>query len=162
LRRWLRTCDWTIAADRDFAGTMRACAAPRRHQPTTWITTEMLAAYQELHALGHAHSIEIYAGEELVGGIYGVTVGRMFFGESMFSARTNGSKVALIALCRGLREWQFPLIDAQVSSPHLTSMGAREMSRNRFTARVAALSIAPGVDGSWAKKWPLHAANELA
>jgi leucyl/phenylalanyl-tRNA--protein transferase len=162
LRRWLRACPWTIAADHDFAGVMRACGAPRPQQPTTWITDAMLVAYSRLHALGHAHSIEVYAGEELVGGIYGVAVGRMFFGESMFSARTNASKVALIALCRGLAAWNFPLLDAQVSSPHLVAMGAREMPRTRFIARVVELAAAPGVDGSWMGDWPLRSAAALA
>ena len=162
LRRWLRSCDWTIAADRDFAGTMRACAEPRRHQPTTWITSEMLAAYRSLHLLGHAHSIEVYAGDQLVGGIYGVAVGRMFFGESMFSRLSNGSKVALIALCRGLGEWGFPLVDAQVSSPHLVSMGAHEMPRQRFAAAVGRLCTEEGVVGSWADKWPLREARALS
>lgn len=162
LRRWLRSCAWKIAADRDFAGVMRACAAPRPHQPTTWITAEMFNAYRELHELGHAHSIEVYDGGHLVGGIYGVAVGRMFYGESMFSARSNGSKVALIALCRGLQQWRFPLLDAQVSSPHLVSMGARKMPRRHFAARVAALCAQEGVAGSWAGKWPVDDAQTLA
>jgi leucyl/phenylalanyl-tRNA---protein transferase len=162
LRRWMRSCDWTIAADRDFDGTMRACAAPRPHQPTTWITAEMLAAYRTLHVLGHAHSIEVYAEGELVGGIYGVAVGRMFFGESMFSRRTNGSKIALIALCRGLDEWLFPLVDAQVSTPHLASMGASEMPRNRFAEAVGRLCAKDGIVGSWTLNWPIREARVLA
>jgi len=162
LRRWLRTSDWAVEADRDFTGVMRACAAPRAHQPTTWITDEMLAAYAELHALGHAHSIEVYDAGQLVGGIYGVAVGRMFFGESMFSKRTNGSKVALIALCRGLHQWQFPLLDAQVSSSHLVSMGAHEMRRKPFVATVAALTGQEGVVGRWSEKWQVREARALA
>ena len=161
LRRWLRKSAWTIAADRNFERVMRACAAPRRYQPTTWITVEMLAAYSVLHREGHAHSIEVYDGDDLVGGIYGVAVGRMFFGESMFSAQTNGSKVALIALCRGLRQWAFPLLDAQVASAHLASLGAHEIPRSAFVERVEALCAIAGADGSWTQKWPVGRAREL-
>ena len=162
LRRWLRGCDWTIRADTAFADVMRACAAPRATQRDTWITPGMLAAYQQLHALGHAHSVEIYDADRLVGGIYGVAMGRMFFGESMFSAATNGSKVALIALCRALHSWNFPLLDAQVASPHLFTLGAFEMPRAKFIARVAELSAQTSSPGSWREHWPLHAANALA
>lgn len=162
LRRWLRNCDWRICADRDFAGVMRACAAPRPTQPTTWITAEMLAAYGALHDLGHAHSVEVRAGDQLVGGIYGVAIGRMFFGESMFSARPNGSKVALIALCKVLEGWGFPLLDAQLRSAHLSTLGAIEMGRSEFSARVAELSARPGAVGSWSADWPFAQARALA
>lgn len=162
LRRWLRACDWRISADSDFAGVMRACAAPRPSQPTTWITAEMLAAYRVLHELGHAHSVEVHAADQLVGGIYGVAVGRMFFGESMFSARTNGSKVALIALCTVLHDWGFPLLDAQLRSTHLASLGATEMRRREFTQRIAALVAISGKVGSWSADWPLVEAKTLA
>lgn len=161
LRRWLRGCDWTIRADTAFARVMRACAAPRAKQPGTWITAGMLGAYERLHALGHAHSIEVYAADRLVGGIYGVAIGHVFFGESMFSAATNGSKVALIALCRGLRAWDFPLLDAQVTSPHLSTMGAVEMPRRRFLADVARLCAQDGAPGSWRQRWPAQTAAEL-
>jgi len=162
LRRFLRDCDWTIRADTAFADVMRACAAPRPKQPTTWITREMFEAYCTLHALGHAHSIEVYSDEELVGGIYGVAVGRMFFGESMFSARTNGSKVALLSLCRTLAAWDFPFIDAQVRSEHLVSLGAVEMSRAEFARNVERLAARPGFVGSWQNR-PLTAeARRLA
>lgn len=155
LRRWLKRCDWTIRADSAFTEVVRACAAPRRDQPETWITQAMFDAYTELHAMGHAHSVEAYdASQRLVGGIYGVAVGRMFFGESMFSAATNGSKVALIALCNGLHRWRFPLLDAQVTSGHLTSLGAVEMPRKRFVAHVADYCARPGVAGSWRDQWP--------
>ncbi|MFT3789516.1 MAG: leucyl/phenylalanyl-tRNA--protein transferase [Rudaea sp.] len=149
LRRFLRGCDWTVRADTAFAEVMRACAAPRAKQPTTWITRDMFEAYCELHRLGHAHSCEVHAGDELVGGIYGVAVGRMFFGESMFSARTNGSKVALLGLCHALQAWGFPLLDAQVRSEHLVSLGAVEMPRAEFVRRVAAQAALPGFIGSW-------------
>ena len=162
LRRWLRGCGWTIRADTAFADVVRACAAPRAIQRGTWITPGMLAAYQQLHALGYAHSVEIYDVDRLVGGIYGVAIGRMFFGESMFSAATNGSKVALFALCRTLHGWQFPLLDAQVPSPHLFTLGAFEMQRAKFIAQVAELSAQPSQSGSWRERWPLHAAKALA
>jgi leucyl/phenylalanyl-tRNA--protein transferase len=161
LRRWLKKCDWTLRADTAFAEVVLACASPRATQPTTWITPEMLAAYLRLHELGYAHSVEVYDDEVLVGGIYGVAIGRMFFGESMFSYATNGSKVALNALCRMLASNGFPLLDAQVSSPHLTTMGAIEMPRSRFVDHVAAFSEKPGLPGNWTAEWTIHAARDL-
>jgi len=152
--RWLRGCEWTLRADTAFAEVMRACAAPRAHQPSTWITGDMLAAYLRLHALGHAHSVEAWDGERLVGGIYGVAIGRMFFGESMFSAAPNGSKVALLGLAHALRQWQFPLLDAQVASDHLFTLGALELARDDFCARVAALTAQTAVEGSWRERFP--------
>ncbi len=149
LRRFLRRSEWTIRADTAFADVVRACAAPRPKQPTTWITDEMFDAYCNLHALGHAHSFEIYEADRLVGGIYGVAVGRMFFGESMFSARSSGSKTALLALCHTLHRWEFPLLDAQVHSDHLVTLGATEMPRDEFARQVRLLAAQPGVDGSW-------------
>ena len=137
LRRWLRQCDWTIRVDSAFAEVVHACAAPRADQDGTWITQHMFEAYCELHALGHAHSIEAFdTGQRLVGGLYGVALGRMFFAESMFSRASNGSKVALLGLCRLLRDWGFPLCDAQVASPHLARMGAKQMPRAAFVEHV--------------------------
>lgn len=164
LRRWLRHCDWTIRADMKFAEVMRACAAPRATQHGTWITGGMLEAYENLHQLGYAHSVEVSdADHRLVGGIYGVAIGRMFFGESMFSGATNGSKVALIALCQALRGWGFPLLDAQVASPHLERMGAVEMPRSQFVAHVADYCGRPApVLSSWRQKWPLSRVADLA
>ncbi|HST26733.1 MAG TPA: leucyl/phenylalanyl-tRNA--protein transferase [Rudaea sp.] len=163
LRRWLRQCDWTIHADGAFADVVRACAEPRPHQPTTWISAEMFDAYCRLHELGHAHSVEVRAESgRLVGGIYGLAIGRMFFGESMFSASTNGSKVALIGLCRVLREWGFALLDAQVASPHLTTLGAFEMPRSEFVARVAKACAEPLPAENWRERWPCATASELA
>lgn len=161
LRRWLRACDWTITADHDFAGVMRACAAPRPKQPSTWISAAMLEAYARLHEAGHAHSIEIHAGADLVGGIYGVAIGRMFFGESMFSRRTNGSKVALLALCRVLHEWGFALVDAQVASAHLATLGAFELPRKRFVAHLDDYCERPFPAGDWRGPWPLGEARSL-
>jgi len=157
MRRWLRNCDWTIRADTMFTQVMRACAAPRPTQHGTWITRGMLDAYETLHGLGHAHSIEAFdADGRLAGGIYGVSIGRMFFGESMFSGATNGSKVALIALCRALQGWGFPLLDAQIASPHLERMGATEMPRSQFVAHVAEYCRRPAPPlSSWRQEWPL-------
>ncbi|HEY0180193.1 MAG TPA: leucyl/phenylalanyl-tRNA--protein transferase [Dokdonella sp.] len=140
LARWLRGCTWTLRADTAFAEVVRACAAPRAKQRGTWITPEMHAAYVRLHRLGHAHSVEAWDGDRLAGGIYGVAIGRMFFGESMFSAAPNGSKVALLALARLLHARGCPLLDAQVASPHLFTLGARLLPRAEFCARVAALT----------------------
>jgi leucyl/phenylalanyl-tRNA--protein transferase len=161
LARWLRGCDWQVRADTAFDAVMHACAAPRASEHGTWITRDMLAAYQALHELGFAHSVEVRDGERLVGGIYGVAIGRMFYGESMFSAVTNGSKVALLALCRGLREWEFPLLDAQVASDHLFTLGARQMPRAAFCASVRALVTRKGPAGDWRGRFPVLRADDL-
>ena len=159
LRRWLRHCDWKLRSDTAFSQVLRACAAPRSDQAGTWITREMTDAYDRLHRLGHAHSVEVWDGaERLVGGIYGVALGRMFFGESMFSRASNASKAALIALCRQLHGWGYPLLDAQVASPHLFTLGAFEMPRDAFVEHVrshCSLDAAP-----W--NWPATTARDLA
>jgi len=149
LARWLRSCAWTIRADTAFETVVRACAAPRAGQRGTWIDLAMRKAYLRLHELGFAHSIEAWEGDALAGGIYGVAVGRMFFGESMFSAADNGSKVALLALARLLRGWRYPMLDAQIASPHLFTLGAIELPRDVFCARTAELAGLEGVAGSW-------------
>ena len=149
LRRWLKSCAWTVHADRSFANVMLACAEPRQDGAGTWITDAMFEAYCRLHAEGHAHSIEVRDGNSLVGGIYGVAIGRMFFGESMFRRRDHASKVALLALCSGLAEHGFPLLDAQVSSEHLQTLGATEMPRPEFSRRVAGLCPLAGLPGNW-------------
>jgi leucyl/phenylalanyl-tRNA--protein transferase len=156
LRRGLRRSEWQVTADRDFDAVVHACATiPRPGQDNTWITRGMRGAYGELHCLGHAHSVEVRDGStagggRLVGGIYGVAIGRMFFGESMFSAESGGSKVALAALALRLREWDWPLIDAQVGNPHLATLGAEPGPRPRFLATVAELCAQPGRPESWA------------
>jgi len=159
-RRELRSSAWTVAADTAFAEVVQACAsAPRPGQDGTWITAGMQRAYEELHRLGYAHSVEVFDGGELVGGIYGVAIGRMFFGESMFSGRSGGSKVALAALAHALHGWGWPLIDAQVENPHLLRMGAGHLPREAFLARVRALVQAAETEpaGSWTRRfgrWP--------
>lgn len=158
-RRDLRRSGWTVRADTAFDKVISACArAPRPGQRGTWITPAMQAAYGELHRLGHAHSVEAYDGATLAGGIYGVAIGRMFFGESMFSAASGGSKVALAALARVLHGWDWPLIDAQVESTHLLSLGARAVPRGDFLERVARLVDAPEVAAAWTDRfgeWPV-------
>lgn len=151
--RWLRGCDWRISADQAFTDVMQACAEPRPHQPTTWISADMVSAYTRLHELGHAHSLEIRDPDNaLIGGIYGIAIGRMFFGESMFSRRSNASKLALLALAHVLQDWDIPLIDAQVTSDHLSRLGAFEMPRGEFCTRIATLVSAPAPRESWAER----------
>lgn len=162
-RRQLRSSRWQVRADSAFEQVIAACAtSPRPGQDGTWITDEMRAAYVGLHRLGHAHSVEVFDGERLVGGIYGVAVGRMFFGESMFSACSGGSKVALAGLARILSGWGWPLIDAQVENPHLVSLGARRVPRPEFLAEVARWSAKPDLPGSWADRVAPFPAARLA
>jgi leucyl/phenylalanyl-tRNA--protein transferase len=140
LRRWRHASDLVIEADRDFDGVVAACAAPRAGTEGTWILPEMRAAYGRLHAAGYAHSIEVRAPDgRLAGGLYGLAIGRMFFAESMFSAETNASKLALLGLAWTLDAWGWPLIDAQVRSAHLETLGARLLPRDEFAAEVARL-----------------------
>lgn len=149
LRRSLRNGGFEIRYDSDFAAVVAACAEPRGEQPGTWITAEMDAAYCELHRLGHAHSVEVWRDGQLVGGLYGLAIGRVFFGESMFSRVSDASKVATAHLCRRLVNWGYRLIDCQVMSPHLERLGASTMPRAAFTARITALTTAGGRPGSW-------------
>ncbi|WP_369975179.1 leucyl/phenylalanyl-tRNA--protein transferase [Xanthomonas bundabergensis] len=162
-RRSLRRSPWRVRADTAFAEVIAACArTPRPGQDGTWITAEMQAAYLALHRAGHAHSVEVFDGEDLVGGIYGVARGRMFFGESMFSARSGGSKVALAALAWRLREWGWPLIDAQVENDHLLRLGAERWPRVAFLEAIAALVADPAPPGPWTPRFGELAASELA
>ncbi len=157
LRRQMRRSTWTATIDGAFADVMKHCAAPRAGQSGgTWIVDDMLAAYARLHRQGHAHSIEIRDGTDLVGGLYGVAVGSLFCGESMFSSVSGGSKVALVCLARLLDQWGFPLLDAQVGNPHLYRMGARDMPRRDFLMRLDILSRKePSVD-AFRLEAPIH------
>jgi leucyl/phenylalanyl-tRNA---protein transferase len=149
-RRTLRQSPWRVRADTAFDEVIDACAhRPRDGQRGTWITSDMQTAYRTLHRMGHAHSVEVFDGARMVGGIYGVAIGHMFFGESMFSAESGGSKVALAALAERLREWQWPLIDAQVENPHLVSMGAELFPRSDFLSIVAKLTAAAESPRQW-------------
>ena len=163
-RRSLRQRRWQVRADTAFADVVAACAAtPRKGQRGTWITATMRDAYLELHRLGHAHSVEVFDQLRLVGGIYGVAIGRMFFGESMFSGESGASKVALAALAHRLAEWRWPLIDAQVENDHLLSLGAESWPRSRFVATVAGLCRSPGAaPESWTERFGSFPASALA
>ncbi|WP_082190092.1 leucyl/phenylalanyl-tRNA--protein transferase [Frateuria defendens] len=149
LRRRLAGKPWSITVDRAFRAVVEACAAPRPGQAGTWIVPSMLEAYAALHELGHAHSVEVWDGTRLVGGIYGVAVGRLFCGESMFSHESGGSKLALCALAALLRRWGFPLIDAQVSNPHLLMLGAEEVPRRAFLDEAVRLAAASSDAAGW-------------
>lgn len=132
VERSIRRAGWTFSFDRDFAGVMQGCAA----RPETWITPDFVASYTELHRRGHAHSIEVWEGEELVGGLYGIALGGFFGGESMFHRRTDASKAAVGRLIAHLRERGFELFDAQAPNPHLMRLGAVAIPRREYLARL--------------------------
>jgi len=138
-----RKAGLSVSIDQAFSQVIQQCSAPRSYADSTWITDSMLAAYHHLHQLGYAHSVEIWQDEKLVGGLYGLAIGKMFFGESMFSLQSNASKIAFKALSDFLQRNGFPLIDCQVYSEHLQSMGAREVSRKDFFQQVQALVNSP-------------------
>lgn len=136
LRRTLKRAPFTVALDQDFRAVISGCAASRGDGSGTWLTAPMIEAYCQLHARGHAHSVECRHEGELVGGLYGVTIGRVFFGESMFSRMSDASKVSLVRTCAWLQAWSYRLIDCQVSSAHLDSLGAIHVPRQTFTAMI--------------------------
>jgi leucyl/phenylalanyl-tRNA--protein transferase len=136
LRRSIRRAGWTFTLDRDFEGVMHRCAEPTPSRPTTWITGDFVAAYTELHRRGTAHSVEVYEQDQMVGGLYGVSIGAFFGGESMFHLRPDASKAAAAHLVQHLRGRGFVLLDAQVPTPHLASLGAVEISRDEYLARL--------------------------
>lgn len=164
LLRTMRSEGWTVTADTAFEAVLAACAhSPRRGQDGTWITDAMAEAYTALHRRGCAHSIEVRAGGTLVGGLYGVAIGAMVFGESMFSARSGGSRVALCALAAFLRARGCPLIDAQVENPHLRLLGAESMPRTAFLREVARLvGRADLPRGAWTTAFGTLDARSLA
>lgn len=149
LRKTLKKDHYHIYTDRSFTEVMEACAAPRAGQTGTWIHPQMIAAYSVLHEMGLAHSVETWVDGELAGGLYGVVLGKVFFGESMFSRRPDASKIAFVHLVKQLQYWEFGMIDCQVRTSHLASLGAREISRTEFSQKLDALitGIKPG------KKW---------
>jgi leucyl/phenylalanyl-tRNA---protein transferase len=149
LRKTIRSGRFRVTADTAFPRVMAACAEPRPDQDGTWITREVYEAYCTLATLGLAHSIEAWEGDALVGGLYGVAIGRMFFGESMFARRSDASKVALVHGVRQLRRWGFPLIDCQMSTSHLASLGARTVSRAEFLSAVRRYVKMPSVPAPW-------------
>ena len=161
-RRELRRSTWTVRFDSMFDDVMAACAsAPRAGQRGTWITAEMRAAYGELHRLGVAHSVEVFDEDRLVGGLYGVAVGGVFCGESMFSAASGGSKVAIAGLCRRLSESGVALLDAQVDNPHLDTLGARPMARAAYLQALAESPASALPVGHWRQALAPLAACEL-
>ena len=134
MRKLMRQTHLRVEFDRDFPAVIAACAAPRQGASGTWITETMQSAYIELHRLGHAHCVEVYQDEHLVGGLYGIALGRVFFGESMFSRIDNASKLAFITLVQQLEQWGFELIDCQMPTDHLFSLGASSLPRAPFSA----------------------------
>jgi leucyl/phenylalanyl-tRNA--protein transferase len=132
----IRRHGWRFTTDRDFVGVMRACAAPTPDRPQTWISDEFVKSYSELHRRGLAHSLEVWEGQEMVGGLYGVTIGGFFGGESMFRRRTDASKAAVGFLVEHLRAHNFELLDAQVPTEHLRAVGATEISRAEYLRRL--------------------------
>jgi leucyl/phenylalanyl-tRNA--protein transferase len=150
LRRIIARGTYELRFDSAFAEVIHACrATPRPGQDGTWITDEMERAYVRLHDLGYAHSVESWEDGELVGGLYGVSLGRMFFGESMFSWRDGASKVALVGLAEKVASWGFRLIDTQVPTPHTLAMGAEEWPRGKFLAALKEALAFPTHKGSW-------------
>lgn len=132
LKKTIKKNAWKVTINQDFANVVRGCAAPREKQDGTWITSDIFNAYLALHHTKIAHSIEVWQQNQLIGGLYGVAIGQVFCGESMFHSKTNASKLALIALEQHILRWGFKLIDAQIINPHLTSLGAKEIPRNDF------------------------------
>ncbi len=137
LRKKLRQDTFSVTFDRAFRGVIEGCAAPRSYADGTWITTPMQSAYMELHQLGVAHSVEVWQDEQLVGGLYGLAMGRLFFGESMFSRTTDASKIGFVTLVERLQNWGFKMIDCQMPTQHLASFGARSISRTAFAETLA-------------------------
>jgi leucyl/phenylalanyl-tRNA--protein transferase len=150
LARRVRSLCYEVTLDRAFADVIRGCAAARREgQQGTWITDDMIAAYEKLHELGFAHSVEAWKDDVLVGGLYGVSIGSAFFGESMFSSERDASKVALVHLVRQLGLWSFGLVDCQVRNDHLASLGAEQWRRERFLAKLASCLQGATRRGPW-------------
>ncbi|BCB27127.1 leucyl/phenylalanyl-tRNA--protein transferase [Sulfurimicrobium lacus] len=149
LRKTLKKRDYEIRVDSAFRAVMQACGAPRAGAGGTWISDEMVAAYSALHGKGLAHSVEIWRNGELVGGLYGVALGRMFYGESMFSRATDASKIAFVHLVKQLERWGFGMIDCQMKTAHLATLGAREIPRAAFVLGLAQLIELPHQPGRW-------------
>ena len=153
LRRRLRNSGWVVRADTAFARVVEGCAAPRAGQSGTWITADMQAAYNALHALGIAHSIEIFEGEVLVGGLFGLSFGHLFCGDSMYSRESGASSLALAALANRLHGWGWPIIDAQVPNAHTRSLGVETWRREDYVAEVMRLRELPWQAGSWSQRF---------
>ncbi len=149
LAKRLRRRDYEIRVDHAFAQVMQECAMPRSDDAGTWITEDMIAAYCELHRLGHAHCVETWIEGELAGGLYGVALGRAFYGESMFARAGDASKIAFAHLVKQLARWQFGIIDCQMNTAHLARFGAREIPRTEFSRRLTELVNYPSPAAIW-------------
>ena len=150
LRKTIKQGLFTVTVDWAFATVLQQCSAPRSGQPPgTWITPAIARAYLRLHELGHAHSLETWHAGELVGGLYGVAIGRVFYGESMFSRMSDASKVALVTLCQQLERWRFPFIDCQMHTQHLLRLGAEDIPRALFLELLRRFCYLPGPPGAW-------------
>jgi leucyl/phenylalanyl-tRNA--protein transferase len=157
LRKRLRQGAFRVTADQAFDRVVAACAAPRRNadgvEDGTWITADMRAAYGRLHEAGIAHSIEVWMDDQLAGGLYGIAIGRCFFGESMFAARSDASKIAFVYLLGQLGAWGFPLVDCQLPNPHLQRLGVHTMARADFLAELEGLVDLPSPPSPWRLTW---------
>jgi len=149
MRRVINRGVFTLSFDRDFEAVLRGCQGPRSFQEGTWITPRMAGAYRQLFKLGFAHSLEVWSGKELAGGMYGLALGRCFFGESMFSRRGNASKFGFIKIARNLQRRGYHFLDCQVSSDHLRTLGATEIPRRRFLRLLREGLGYPTERGSW-------------
>ena len=149
LKKILRKNEFSVTIDQEFAGVIRQCAVNTKTRPSTWITSDMEDAYNSLFRLGFAHSIETWKDNELVGGLYGIAIGKAFFGESMFSRKANASKVALRVLCLLLQKWNYRFIDCQVVSTHMISLGAKSISRTDFISQLKSATNNNIEPGKW-------------
>jgi leucyl/phenylalanyl-tRNA--protein transferase len=164
LRKALKKQNFRVTINDSFPAVLDACSAPREDNeelPGTWITTEMAYAYNTLHESGHAHSVEVWRENELIGGLYGIALGKVFFGESMFSKATNGSKIAISHLVEWLKQWQYKLIDCQVYNDHLNSLGAIEIDRHTFEQILRNHAGNPNSDQSMVTESEMTKNNEV-
>ncbi len=149
LQKTLNKNSFNLTLNQCFSDVMQACAEPRNEATGTWINADMLNAYQQLHNMGIAHSVEVWLDQRLVGGLYGVAIGQIFFGESMFHRVTDASKIAFVHLVQQLKAWNYQLIDCQVHTPHLCSLGAHNIDRNQFNAFLTHYCEEPPHPNAW-------------
>lgn len=153
LAKCIRKQQFTVTCDKQFNQVIEHCAhATRKNQNGTWITDDVMNAYSHLHRLGIAHSVEVWQDQQLVGGLYGIGLGKLFFGESMFSLVSNASKMAFVALAQNVTRWGFPLIDCQVSNPHLTTLGSQLITRSVFNQYLTKYAQQPSTV-NWTDSW---------
>ncbi len=155
LRKVLKRKPYRVSMDTAFEEVIAACAAPRDYSEDTWITTDMEDTYCQLYKEGYAHSVECWHGDTLVGGLYGIAIGKVFFGESMFSHADNASKIALVYLCGQLKSWGFRVIDCQMHTQHLASLGAKDVTRKQFERELPIKNPPPrtGNPKPWVLSW---------